>query len=150
MKNLVMIAVLLFSFSVIAQNPGMNKRENKKEIHQKMKDLTPEQAAVLRTKQMTLELDLSEAQQIQIEKMELERAKKRKARFEIKKERSELTADELAAKKIEMLDEQIKMKKKLKSILTEEQFQKWEKSIQNKREHRKRKQFKKEGDPKNN
>lgn len=150
MKNLIMIVVLLFGFAVVAQNPKMEKRQNKKEMHQKMKDMTPEQVAALRTKQMTLQLDLTEAQQIQIEKLELERAKNRKTRFESKKERAELTADEMAAKKMAMLDEQIEMKKQMKSILTEAQFQKWEKSVQNKRGHKKRKHADKGNGPRNN
>jgi hypothetical protein len=142
-----MIAVLLFGFNVMAQNPKADKKEHKKEMRQKMKDLTPEQVAALRTKQMTLQLDLTEAQQLQIEKMELERAKKRKEKFDSQKKRSDLTSDELAAKKMEMLDDQIEAKKMLKSILTEEQFQKWENNVQKKRAHKKRKHIKNERGP---
>ena len=150
MKNLVMIAVLIFGFNLMAQNPQLDKREHKKEMHQKMSDLTPEQVAAIRTKQMTLHLDLNKSQQLQIEKMELERAKKRKEKMATRKKRNELTADEIAANKMEMLDDKIATKKMLKSILTEDQFQKWEKSVHKKGEHKKGNHFKKEGSPNNN
>jgi CBS-domain-containing membrane protein len=150
MKNLVIIAALLFGFNLIAQNPQLDKREHKKEMHQKMSDLTPEQVAAIRTKQMTLHLDLTESQQLQIEKMELERAKKRKEKMATRKKRSELTADEIAANKMDMLDDKIATKKMLKSILNEDQFQKWEKSAHKKGEHKKGNHFKKEGSPNNN
>jgi hypothetical protein len=61
-----------------------------------------------------------------------------------------MTADELAAMKMERMDEQIEMKKKLKSVLSEAQFQKWEENIQKKMEHKKRSHFKKHGNPDKN
>ncbi|PKA83392.1 hypothetical protein ATE92_1544 [Ulvibacter sp. MAR_2010_11] len=144
MKNLLMIALLFFGYSAFAQHP----EGDKKEMHTKRQELTPQQAATLRTKQLTLQLDLTEAQQKEIEKVELARATKRKEMMASKKDRKELTTDEKVALKSKMLDDRIEMKKKMKSILTEVQFEKWEKSVQNKR-GRKDRHRNKEGSPKN-
>ncbi len=144
MKNVLLIALMLCSIAITAQDSKGDRTESRKEMRQKMKDLTPEQVASLKTKKMTLQLDLTETQQAKVEELQLEIAKKRKEHFENRKDRKELTSDELFEKRSEMLDGKIALKAKMKSILTEEQYQKWEKGLRGKHK-RMRKHTKKEG-----
>ena len=103
MKKVILILVLFIGFNTIAQ-----KRE--------IKEINPEQFATLSTKRMTLDLDLNESQQTKIYQLNLENANARK-----------MTSDDRFVMQNKMLDHQIAQKKKMKSILTNEQFEKWEK-----------------------
>ena len=104
--------------------------------------LTPEQMATLLTKKMTLALDLSKAQQEQIREFHLENALLRQEKMEARKEDrtktspKELSADERFAMQSERLDKMISHKEKLRSILNQEQFEKWEKLMHNQKGHR--------------
>ena len=86
---------------------------------------------------MALHLDLSEAQQKEVQKILLEREEKfENLRNEKNKER-ELSKEELFERKSDMLDDQIAMKQQMKSILTEAQFAKFEKMKQKRQDKRK-------------
>lgn len=144
MKKVISILVLLIGFNAMAQ-----KRQ--------MTNLSPEQVATLQTKKMTLALDLNEGQQTKIHQLNLENAKTRKAKMDERKKSKEdggtkkLSSDERFALKTQMLDNQIAQKKKIKSILTTEQFEKWEKMQHhkmNKRHGRKGGEGKKKEDEK--
>jgi hypothetical protein len=108
-----------------------------------MKDMSPEQIAILKTKKMTLALDLSAAQQKEIQELNLENAKERQALMlerKLEKEeegRSRPSADERFEFQNEKLDRMIAQKGKIKQILSEEQFQKWERMHHHRRNHRK-------------
>ncbi len=92
--------------------------------------LTPEQMATLQTKKMTLALDLSSAQQKQVQEFHLENAKLRKEKREaVKGKRTDLSSEERFALQNERLDHMIAQKEKMKKILNEEQFAKWEKDM---------------------
>lgn len=125
------IAIALISIQGIAQERKGEHRKGGRGGHAEiLKALTPEEAATLQTKKMTLHLDLTEAQQKEIYELNLENAKERKAKAEeLKKLRAN---DEKPSKEDrfkmmnERLDKQIAMKKKMKSILSEEQFKKFE------------------------
>ncbi len=146
MKKILVLAIALISLQGIAQERQReNRQENRKERQQNLKDLTPEQAATLQTKKMALHLDLSEAQQKEIYKLNLANAKERQSKMEaVKKMRK---SDEKPSKEArydmmnERLDNQIAQKKQLKSILTKEQFEKLEKGNKMKQ----RKQLKERG-----
>jgi predicted HTH transcriptional regulator len=125
MKKLVIICMLFVGFTITAQEHDM-KKEDRKEMHERAKDLTPQQIASLQTKKMTLHLDLNEKQQKEVETLNLEIATKRKAMAANRKDKKELSNDEKVAMREQMLDDKIATKKKLKSILTEAQFSKWE------------------------
>lgn len=129
MKKLVVIALALITLQVSAQE---QRRERGNHV-----DYTPEEMAQLQTKKMTLDLDLTEAQQRQVSAINLENAKARKEKmkaFKGKKENGEKPSkEEMLKMKNDRLDAQIAMKKKMKSILNDEQFEKWEKR-QNKRQ----------------
>lgn len=125
MKKVIVLVVLLVGFTTMAQDRTGGKRNS-------IKDMTPEQMATLQTKRMTLDLDLTQAQQTKIQALNLENAKKRKAKMEARKtqresgEAKKLSNDERFAMKQERLDAAIAHKAELKKILNDEQFAKWE------------------------
>ena len=126
MKNLLIALMALFCISTYAQQNRNNKGEARREMRQQKPDLSPEQMAELATKNMTLQIDLNEAQQKKVNKLQLERAKSREAQFKSKSEKKQLSDAERFTIKTQRLDEQIAHKKQMKSILTQEQYQKWE------------------------
>ena len=133
MKKLIIIAVALLALQVTAQE---QKRENHKkgERANKMMNLSAEEIATLQTKKMTLHLDLNESQQTEIMKINLDKATKRKemmAKRKAKKESGEAqkpTQEQRLKMTNAKLDHQIAMKAKMKNILNEEQYAKWEKA----------------------
>ena len=126
MKKIVMAILVMAAISVTAQDHNMKGKRGD------MKDLTPEQVATLQTKKMTLALDLNESQQSKIKSILTEDAKARKSKmkgYKASKEESKkvMTTDEKYTRQNERLDHQIARKKEMKSILTPEQFEKYEK-----------------------
>jgi len=94
---------------------------------QAMKNLSAEEIANLKTKKMTLHLDLDESQQKEIYDINLANATKRKAHMESRKAKKESgkaqkpTKEERLKMANAKLDYQIAMKAKMKEILNEEQ-----------------------------
>lgn len=131
MKTLLLILVLLISLPnvITAQN---TQRQNQTANNRGMADYTPEEAATLQTKRMTLLLDLSEKQQAQVQKLFLENATQRRAIREANQAKKQTgqgnkpAKDERFAMQNKRLDHEIAMKAKMKNILNEEQFAKWE------------------------
>lgn len=131
MKNLLLMLVILISLPnvITAQN---TQRQNQSANNRGMVDYTPEEAATLQTKRMTLLLDLNEKQQAQVQKIFLENATQQKSVREANRanrqtgERAKLSKEERFAMQNNRLDNQIAMKAKMKNILTETQFAKWE------------------------
>jgi len=140
MKKLVLIALALCTFTLSAQ-PGNPSRNQKKGKVEKMKDWTPEQKAELSTKKLALELNLTEAQQEKIYPIQLQILKDRAEMRATKKEQKELSSDELFNLQNARLEKQLKTKEQLKSILTTEQFEKWEKKHAKKNRNRKGKRL---------
>ncbi|MEQ8418375.1 MAG: hypothetical protein RIB64_00110 [Arenibacter algicola] len=138
MKKIVVLIVLMAGITAMAQKP-----ERERGHRGDMKDMSPEQIATLQTKQMTLALDLSDAQQKEIQSINLENAVKRSEKMDEMKARKEsgeakkLTSEERYAMKTAMLDHQIAQKEKMKKILNKEQYEKWEKMKKNREGHRK-------------
>ena len=120
MKTLVYLALALTTLSGWSQ-PVRGSHDNRNAMKEKLAELSPEQLADLKTKKMTLQLDLDEKHlnQIQNRRQEIENGKKPK----------DMTADELYAFKSQQLDRQLAAKDQLRSILSEEQFDKLEKSV---------------------
>lgn len=127
MKNTLLICAMLVAFGINAQPGPGPEFQNKKEKRELLKDLSPQQRAELRTKQMTLDLDLTKAQQEKILQWNLENENKRETMKQEREAAKELTKDQLFELKKAHLDYEIAMKQKLKSILTEEQMAKFEK-----------------------
>jgi hypothetical protein len=120
MKNVCIVALLVIGLSSFAQE--------RKERHPKgeMEQMTPEQRNQLHLKKMTLDLDLNAKQQEQLTKILADQSAKREAiKVEHKAKMEEAKAIRFEMKK-KILDEQIEMKNKMKSILSAEQFAKWE------------------------
>lgn len=123
------------SLSAMAQDRNPHRPQHDKD------PLTPEQVATLQTKRMTLALDLTQAQQEQVQKLHLENARLRTEKMEeSQKERDDaqgkdLSADERFSRESERLDHMIAQKASMKKILNGEQFEKWEKSLHH-RKHR--------------
>lgn len=132
MKKLVLIALALVTIQVSAQERRGHNKQDKKERAERMSEYSPEEIAELQTKQMTLQLDLTEAQQKQIMALNVENAKSRKAFMEERKkvmengDRKEPSKEERLKMKNDMLDKKIAVKKQMKEILNAEQYKKWE------------------------
>ncbi|MDA9343933.1 hypothetical protein N9R06_02435 [Algibacter sp.] len=133
MKKILIIAVALLALQVTAQEQ-QRERSNKQGRSLKMMNLSAEDAATLQTKKMTLHLDLNKSQQAEIKKINLENATKRKAMMAERKARKESGEAQKPTQeqRLEMvntkLDRKIAMKAKMKNILNEEQYAKWEKA----------------------
>lgn len=132
MKKFILSALLISGMMVSAQQqdkPARVSSENKKG---RVEPLKPEQRVELRLKKMTLDLDLTEKQQIEVKKLLLADSQKNEAKWaelrEKKEKNGKLTNDERFALQNEMLDNKIEMKEALKAILSEEQMTKWEES----------------------
>ena len=135
MKKLAILALALITFQANAQD----KKEVRKERKEKMMQLEPQEMAELQTKKMTLHLDLTEAQQKRVMELNLEQAKQRKAamqkHMEAKEKGEKPTKEQRLAFENKKLDAQIENKKKMKNILNDEQYKKWETMLK-KRAHK--------------
>lgn len=119
MKKLFIVALLIVGMTSFAQErKGRTARAE-------MENLTPEQRNELKLKKMTLELDLNAKQQEQVGQIITEQSVKREAMRAERKAKQEKSTDERFAMKSKMMDEQIAVKNKMKSILSAEQFEKW-------------------------
>lgn len=141
MKKLLILALALTTFIGFAQKK--NTEDRKRDLMErftKRGPKSPEHRAEIESKQMTLRLDLSETQQSQVKSALLthftEMEGKRKA---FKKSEKKPTADEVTAMKSEVLDAQIALKSKMKTILNAEQYQKYSQMMERKMKVGKRK-----------
>ena len=132
MKNIIYALAILFTLNIAAQEGSDHKGKDKRGMNKELlKDLTPEQHATLQTKKLTLVLDLSDRQQSQILALNTTVATKRKAKmtaFKAMKEKGEKPTKEQRYQMMnERLDAKIAYKKKMKEILSNEQYERWEK-----------------------
>ena len=122
-KKLFVLALLIVGTTIIAQE------RNRKHQGNKMEQFTPEQQNQLMLKKMTLELDLTEAQQKEMTAFISEKMAKKEAHkveMKVMKEKGvKPTNDERFAMQMKMLDEQIASKKRMEKILNAKQFEKW-------------------------
>lgn len=143
LKMFVLSAVAFVGLQAASQNQKKDRNQNRERNHEMMK-LSAEDIATIQTKKMTLFLDLNDSQQIAIQKINLENATQKKAMMEAyqaKKASGELSkpsGEDKLNKLNKSLDHQIAMKAKMKSILNDDQFAKWEKVQQKKNMHRKK------------
>ncbi len=132
MKKLIFMAIALIGLQAIAQQKGM----------QRFNDFSAEEMATLQTKKMTLHLDLTENQQTKIYSIHLKNATVRKAKMNAMKAKKgsgnfeRPTKEQRLAMINAKLDNQIAMKKKMKTILNDEQFTKWETSQTSRMSHK--------------
>ena len=134
MRKLILVALFLTGITAMAQDHG------RKEGRGHMANLSPEQMATLRTKRMTLALDLTEEQQSKIQDMFTKNAAERKAKMEahkVRKEKGEtLTEDEKFELENSRLDKAIAQKEEMKSVLNDEQYDKWVKMLEKRGKHK--------------
>ncbi|MCI4442936.1 MAG: hypothetical protein JHC39_05455 [Lentimicrobium sp.] len=123
MKKLFVLALLMVGMTILAQGRKGNQQGNQ------MGQFTPEQKTELQLKQMTLNLDLNEAQQKDMKVIIADLNTKREAHKTAAKAMWEKegtpTNDERFAMRSKMLDEQIATKKRVEKILNAKQFEKW-------------------------
>lgn len=124
MKKILFIAFL--GLSLIGQAQRGNGYQNQK-------DLTPEQQAVLKTKKMSLHLDLNKQQQDELLKVNQNWAEKRdqqKAKFKAQKDGGDKPdADARYAMQVQMLDFKMEYQNQIKKILDKEQYETWKKHL---------------------
>ena len=142
MKNLLLIALALFTFTSHAQNRQDFKNNQK---------LSAEQRAVLQTKRMTLLLDLDKGQQEEILILNKNRTEKQKKGVEKRKQRKgsnqKLTSNETFNNRSNRLDNSIAYSKSMKSILNKEQYEIWKRN-RAKQQHKRTKKRKEQLDKK--
>ena len=124
------ILSLSFQFSQAQENPAQDH-------------LSPEQRTELHLKKISMELDLSDNQQKELAKILTEESKDREAhrqeKAQFEKEGKKLSAEERFKKRSAMLDKQKAHRDKMKKLLTEKQFAKWEDLRKEHQKHRKMK-----------
>ena len=132
MKRIILLFSLVISSITFGQeNFKQKKLHHKKAELQMMKDLSAEQIATLKTKKMTLVLDLTKVQQNKIQALNIENANIRKEEIKNREQlkgtkKTKLTSIQKYEKMNATLDKKIEIKSKVKAILNEEQFKKWE------------------------
>ncbi len=130
MKRILIVAIALISIQSFAQQER-KERPGKADKMARMDNFTAEEIATLKTKKMVLALDLNQAQQDKIYKLNLENAKSHKAKMtelKAKKESGDVekpSKEERYKMANERLDRQIAHKAEMKNILTDEQYDTW-------------------------
>lgn len=145
MKKLLIVALTLFTVTVFAQ-PGRQAKMKNAIDNRMVKEGkgSPETMAEIKSKQLTLQLDLSETQQSQVQSALLEHfttEKKKKDAF--RKSTEKPTQEERVAMKSEALDAQIELKRKMKNILNDDQYEKYSQMMERRIKNGKRKGKKK-------
>ena len=124
MNKLASILVMVFAFTITTQAQKKDKRMHKEKF-------SIEQQTMLAIKKMTLDLELTDAQQRKMKPLITQQIKDRNKYFEQMKKLKETdkkpSTEELFNLKIEQLDQKIAHKKEIKSVLNKEQFDKYEK-----------------------
>lgn len=92
--------------------------------------LSAEQKTELQVKRMTLDLELTEKQQKEIKSLVLEQNQKleerRKDRDQRREEMAKMTKDERFKMQSQALDDELAFQAKVKKILTDDQYVKWQ------------------------
>ena len=131
MKKLIGIAMIVMLISINMNAQRTNKQQRKGS------DFTAEQMATLRVKKMTLELDLNSTQQKEIyaiEKTNAEDRTKNRAEMKANKEQDvKLSSDQKFEMQKNRLDKMILHKTAMKTILSKDQFTKWEENMNSKK-----------------
>ncbi len=148
MKKLMVIALALFTLNGVAQE----KRKKSSERHSKMelrKEMTPKDIADLKAKKMTLRLDLTDAQQQKVHRLILKQAETNQSlRKEHKadgEKREKPSKEERVKMQNHKLDQLIAMKREMKTILTPEQYAKFEKKKPKKPRTKRNREERKQG-----
>lgn len=131
MKKLVVALLFIVGITAMAQEKEM-KRPN----GDKFASLTPEQKVEFQVKKMSKDLNLNEKQVKEMKALVTKEVEKREA---IKAEMKALQAKKRIEMKAKMDEEYAAMSNEMRKILTSEQYTKWEKIHQERREKMKEK-----------
>lgn len=120
MKKLIVVALMVIGLTTYAQDKRGGER----------KEMSPEQRTEMTVKKMTKELDLNQTQQKQIKELldsqKDERAEMIEKRKEIRETAEKATKEQREEMKAKMTAKKEALKSKMKTILTDEQYKKWE------------------------
>lgn len=129
MKTWIVALAMMMGVTMTAQEHGRKHDGERGPRKEHRENFTPEQKAELKAKQLTLKLDLTDKQQAELQKLFTENAKERQKAMEERKANREAgkqpTNQERFEMKTKMLDAQIANNRKIKSILTAEQYAKF-------------------------
>ena len=114
-----MAALLLAGVSALAQPPRGGERGR-----HAMMDLSAAELATLQSKRMTLSLDLTDAQQLQVSELLTKQIEERR---EARKAAGDSVRTRNYADMNARLDRQIAFKRSLQDILTDAQYEQWQK-----------------------
>jgi Spy/CpxP family protein refolding chaperone len=131
MKKLVIALLFIVGITAMAQEKEM-KRPN----GDKFASLTPEQKVEFQVKKMSKDLNLNEKQVKEMKALVTKEVEKREA---IKAEMKALQAKQRIEMKAKMDEEYASMSNEMRKILTSEQYTKWEKIFEERREKMKEK-----------
>lgn len=129
----------LLTVAVSAQDKKADRKKKAKAKMERMESRSPEQMAELQTKQMAIDLDLTDAQQKEIYAIHKEQAVKRKA--QMAKWREMRNNDEMPSESDRMkmrsarLDDEKALQDKMKKVLNDEQYAKWKSDREEKRKN---------------
>lgn len=126
MKKLVVALLFIVGITAMAQEKEM-KRPN----GDKFASLTPEQKVEFQVKKMSKDLNLNEKQVKEMKALVTKEVEKREA---IKAEMKALQAKQRIEMKAKMDEEYASMSNEMRKILTSEQYTKWEKIFEERRE----------------
>ncbi len=133
MKRLLLIAIAFFTLNAVAQEKKTKSSATlNKELHTKQQHSSPEEMATMKTKKLSQQLDLTSGQQKEVYNLILEYTKVDiESKLKIKKEiASKDKIDMQESKKSYIINREKQMDQmnsKFKSILSDEQYKKYEK-----------------------
>lgn len=122
MKQWILAGLLLFGLSATAQR--MHREGHNR---QQMQELSAEEMATLQSKQMTLALDLSSAQEQQLQKLLAKRNADRRALREAHQKDTAAMADpqKRYQRMSERLDREIAFRRELRTVLGDASYEQW-------------------------
>jgi len=138
MKKILIVLLVTFSLGLYAQ-----KEKSRKSFTE---DFTSEQQAILKTKKMTLELDLNDTQQNQMLELNKEWIADREKNMADRKNLNpeEMSSDDRFKMMNSKLDMQLAHQKQIKKVLNSDQYEIWKRSAKNKGNQ---KSYRREGSP---
>lgn len=136
MKKILVLALL--SIGMMAGAQEKKERTEKAQAQDMRHRLTPEERTDLHVKRMTLDLDLTEKQQNDVRGILLDEEKNRELKMEefkkVREAGEKPSKEEMLKMKNDQLDRQIALKAKMKTILTKEQYEKWQVNMDNRKD----------------
>lgn len=144
MKNALILIAFIISFGSFAQKTEEMQKRQKMERSRIANNLSAEEMAALRTKELTLQLDLNESQQQSIKALLTDQISNRKGKMQnrpqkgFRKDSTNVSSQDYYKMRSERLDHQIEFQNKMKTILTDTQFDTWKSMNQQRRNKNKK------------